>query len=131
MIKVVAENQYYKLHYDSIKNRIYYAVLGFWSSVAVVPNYLIDMDKALKCTLPDFTFLVDVSKATAHPIDVQDIRKKAQAMVKQAGFFKMATIVPSNVFVSFQIETMFKGNKIISEKFRSIEVADRWLDEPK
>jgi len=128
-METIANNKFYEIYYNKEKNRIIYLVKNFWSKLSDVPNYLKDMQIALKKCAPNFTFIADVSTAKTHPKEIQDLRAKAQQMVRDAGVFHLATVVSNNVFADYQIKQMYSSNKMKQLYFKSIEDAEAWLDQ--
>ena len=126
----IAENEYYELAFDAIKNRVLWTMKGFWDSMDVVPDFYRDWDKVMKSIKSGFTVLADLSEVKTWPDDVYEANMKVQEKLMRKGCKKVAVIIQS-VIVKFQIKqaTELAGMLEIIRMSEGPEDAIVWLEE--
>ena len=127
-MKLVAKTPLYEISYDSVKNRTYLKIIGFWRNPEVVPNYLSDFAKMIKMTRRNFTILVDTTQMPVHPKEVQQIHETAQRMSVNAGVARVAHILSESAIAEFMIDKMASNSRMPQDKFRNGTDAEAWLD---
>ena len=78
-------HEYYELHYDDSKNRIYFNCMGDWTSRAVAPDFLTDWQSVMANCRPGWTLLGDLTKVGQFSEDAD----------------LMASIIIATCFISF------------------------------
>lgn len=126
----IAENEYYELAFDAIKNRVLWTMKGFWDSMDVVPDFYRDWDEVMKSIKSGFTVLADLSEVRTWPNDVYEANMKVQEKLMRKGCKKVAVIIQS-VIVKFQIKqaTELAGMLEIIRMSEDPEDAIVWLEE--
>lgn len=124
---VVAQNQCYELLYDSIKNRIYFIIKGFWKNKEAVPHYLNDMQKALKLVRPGFSLLSDLRTMITHPQRLCNLHIEAQTMLREAGLGRVASVEPVDRIATLQLKEIMSKSQLPLRRFTSCKEAEVWL----
>jgi hypothetical protein len=124
----IADNALYSIVYSGDKNRFYLTLRGFWRSPESTPNYLKDWEHAIKLAQPGFTILADVREAKTFPQDVIPLHEEAQRKLIQAGLKQTAEVVAENIFMEIQTAMFSKKTQMPSNKCKSIEEAESFLD---
>lgn len=124
---VVAYNESYELLYDSVKNRIYFIIKGFWKNKEAVPNYLKDMQEALKLAKPGFSLLSDLRTMITHPQRLCNLHVEAQTLLKSAGLVKVASVEPVDHIATLQLKEIMSKSKLPLRRFTSCKEAEEWL----
>jgi len=128
-MKVIAENEYYSIIVDEIKNRVYLTIVGFWEDMDVVPNFISDMTKASQSVSRGFTVLVDITQMKPPPKKVGEMHMKAQGIFLGAGLVKTAELLPANVIAKMAVDRYSRESGMQKGSFSSREEAEKWLDE--
>lgn len=128
MIKTIHEDKYYVISVDTLKNRAYLKVSGFWPSPDIAPHYLKDWEKACTYLKSGFTLLTDVREAKTYAIAVQKLHEEAQKFVTTKGISHVAEIHNKNAFVNFQAGNMAKSSGMPMNIFFTEEEAEAYLD---
>lgn len=128
-METIAKNKFYEIHYDELKNRIYYKVVGFWENTEVVPSYKEDIQSVRNYVRPNYTMLVDTRKLEVHPTDVENLRVWAQNEAVKMGMYRAAQIVTEDFISGLQFDNMIEKAKFLAGKFTTFEEAEQWLDE--
>ena len=92
-MNVIAENDYYKLAYDESKNRVLWRMIGFWKSLAVVPDFDKDWDRAQSLAKPGFTIYADLSKLEIMPPEVEKAQEERQKKLIHEGCRRVACLI--------------------------------------
>lgn len=124
---VVAQNQYYELLYDSMKNRIYFIIKGFWKNKEAVPHYIKDMQKALKLAQPGFSLLSDLRTMITHPQRLCTLHIEAQTLLREAGLVKVASVEPVDRIATLQLKEIMTKSQLPLRCFRTCQEAEAWL----
>ncbi|HEY9007844.1 MAG TPA: hypothetical protein VIM75_17010 [Ohtaekwangia sp.] len=124
----ISETKYYTLFASTEKNRAYLKIIGFWRSPEQVPNYLADWKATLSKLKSGFTLLTDASEMKTHPKDVVKLHEQAQAMVLKHGVKKVAEVLRDDI-AEMQLNAVAKATLFPKQNFRSVEDAEKWLDE--
>jgi hypothetical protein len=93
----VAFNNYYELSYDAAKNWVHWKMKGFWSSMAVVPDFEKDWNMIQSKVKPGFKILADISTFKVMEDDVKTAQDRRQEKLMQAGCKKLASVVANTV----------------------------------
>ena len=125
----IAQNARYELRYNPTKNRLYLRIIGFWPTVAAVPEYLADWKEALALTKPGFTLVTDAREMVIHPAEVRVLHEEAQKMITAAGSLHTAEIVKAANVSELQLDLLSKETGMPRSKFTAPDVAEAWLDE--
>lgn len=128
-MEAFAVNKFYEIHYNKDSNRVYLKIKGFWHSPKDVPQYIEHWEKISQMMDNNFTILLDSRDAVTHPKEVQALRQKAQEVAVNNGLLQAAEVVSRNIIAEFQSDTMSKRTKYPKGKFKTIEKAEKWLDE--
>ncbi|TXK33733.1 hypothetical protein FVR03_18920 [Pontibacter qinzhouensis] len=126
---VIAENACYDLSYDSLKNRVYLTIRGFWKSQEAVPHYISDLQKALKLALPGFTILTDMQQMVTHPQAMNMVHVEAHQLVLEMQVASIAHIIPSDKIAKLQVSSIASQTGIPVHNFNSQQEAEIWLDQ--
>ncbi|RDV14374.1 hypothetical protein DXT99_14715 [Pontibacter diazotrophicus] len=124
---VVAQNQCYELLYDSVKNRIYFIVKGFWKNKEAVPHYLKDIEKALKLAKPGFSLLSDLRTMITHPQRLCSMHIEAQTLLRKAGLNRVASVEPLDRIATLQLKEIMAKSELPLKRFTSCQEAETWL----
>ncbi len=127
-ITTVAHNASYELLYSYTKNRIYLSIKGFWKSPESVPNYLQDIEKALKLSTPGFTLLTDLRTMLTHPPRLNMMHIQAQNLIQAARLGKAVRVIPSDRIATLQVEEISNKSLMPSKNFTSLQEAENWLN---
>ena len=124
-MKTIANNKFYTLEVDPIKNRAFLKINGFWK-LNDVPNYLDDWDKTISFLRKGFTLLTDAREMAIHPSEVRAIHEKAQNKIIEAGVKKVAELQKAKV-AEMQLDGVSKDTKMPKMNFNEKEKALEWL----
>lgn len=69
----IATNSYYDISYETLKNRFYLNIKGFWPNKDVVKNYVADWQEAFRLSKPRFTLITDITAAKTHPKEIMEL----------------------------------------------------------
>lgn len=125
----VAKTERYSLVVDTVKNRIYVTMTGFWKSPAEVPNFLKDWDTALSKVKKGFTVLTDHAQRTPPTPEVKEMFIEIQKRIMTAGLRKTAELLNKNAIVSLSIDAVAKKSGMLKADFFDGAEAEAWLDE--
>ncbi|WP_162054056.1 hypothetical protein [Pontibacter pamirensis] len=128
---VVAQNQCYELLYDSVKNRIYFIIKGFWKNKEAVPHYLDDIQKALKLAKPGFNLLSDLRTMITHPQRLCRLHIEAQTLLRKAGLVRVASVEPVDRIATLQLKEIMSESQLPLRCFTSCKEAEAWLSNEK
>ena len=124
----IADTKHYTLHVSPEKNRAYLKIAGFWRNAEAVPNYLDDWKKTLSKVKKGFTLLTDASEMKTHPQDVRKLHEQAQALVLAMDVKKVAEIIKDDI-TEMQLDAVAKTTRFPKKNFKTVEEAEKWLDE--
>ena len=124
----IAETDYYSIHIDRLKNRMFLAYKGAWTKPEQVPDFLKDHANAIGHLSPGFTVLVDVRGMES--MVLTDYVEKAQKDAMEKGIGKAARVYDRPTFIQIQAESIHRKTGINSKAFESMADAEAWLDEP-
>jgi hypothetical protein len=124
----IAKTNFYTMEVDTVKNRLYLKIIGFWSDPSLVPNYLADIKKAAQALTIGFTVLTDLTEMKTAPQEVGELHARAQKILVNFGLKKTAEIVPGSVILKMQVKKFGKISEIQKEQFHSAEEAEAWLE---
>ncbi|MCA1960929.1 MAG: hypothetical protein LDL33_09035 [Desulfomonile sp.] len=127
-MREIASTDFYSIHVDMAKNRLFITYKGAWMKPAQVPNFVKDHADAIKLLSPGFTALVDVRQMEA--MLLSDFIRQAQSDAIQAGIKKAARIYDKPTFIQIQAEHIHKKTGLNSKAFDDVAAAEAWLDEP-
>ncbi|MCJ8163755.1 hypothetical protein MKJ04_02810 [Pontibacter sp. E15-1] len=125
---IVAHNPRYELLYDYSTNRVYLTVKGFWKNPEIVPQYLDDVQKALRMAKTGFSLLLDLRTMLTHPLRLSSLHIKARNMMQEAGPGKAAQVFPSDRIATLQVEEISGKTTLEAMTFTSIQKAKAWLN---
>ena len=125
---IISDNKHYRLAISPEKNRAYLTIFGFWRNKEAVPDYLKDWQRAVSSLKRGFTLLTDASQMKTHPRDVQKLHEEAQAIVLKGGVVKVAEILKDDI-TELQLNAVAKATQFPKKNFKTIEDAEKWLDE--
>jgi hypothetical protein len=125
---IISDNKQYKISISPEKNRAYLTIFGFWRNKEAVPDYLKDWQRAVSSLKKGFTLLTDASQMKTHPRDVQKLHEEAQAILLKAGVLKVAEILKDDI-TELQLDAVAKATRFPKKNFKTIEEAEKWLDE--
>jgi hypothetical protein len=125
--ETVAKNNYYEIAIDSVKNRAYIKIIGFWRNPQEAGNYIKDLHRGLRCLQGRFTLLTDLTEMKTHPVEVQSVHLQAQRLLLTKGLLQTAEVYASS-FIQFQTNNLSKQSKMPLKQFTSIEAAENYLD---
>jgi hypothetical protein len=125
---IISDNKHYRLAISPEKNRAYLTIFGFWRNKEAVPNYLKDWQRTVSSLKRGFTLLTDASQMKTHPRDVQKLHEEAQAIVLKGGVVKVAEILKDDI-TELQLNAVAKATQFPKKNFKTIEEAEKWLDE--
>ncbi len=126
-METIAKNNFYEIHYNSKKNRVYYKIKGFWSCDAVT-NYKSDIISVSNFVRPNFTMIVDTTQMEVHPVEIEELRIWAQGQALEYGMLMAAQILSTDFISGLQFDNMTEQSKFMKGKFTNIEQAEEWLD---
>ncbi|SIT89331.1 hypothetical protein [Pontibacter indicus] len=124
----VARNSCYEISYDSVRNRLYFNILGYWKNNDSVPEYLKDWDKALQLVSPGFTLLIDMRTMITHPQQLNTLHEQSQRKMRAAGLGSIANVMPTDRIASLQVADIIKRVDVPVQDFVTCEEAQHWLD---
>ena len=127
----VAQNHCYELLYDSVKNRIYLIIKGFWKNKETVPNYISDMQKVLKLAKPGFSLLSDLRTMITHPQRLCSLHVEAQTLLRESGLVRVARVEPEDRIATLQLKEIMSKSGLPLKRFTSCEEAEAWLSSEK
>ena len=127
-MKTIAQNDYYVIAVDPMKNRAYLTLIGYWKSRAEVPKYLEDWKKAIRELSRGFTVLTDVTRMKAPPPDVVQLHTEAQKVLISGGLNKVAEIVGSDIIAKMAVDRFSKDSGMHKGTFDNWREAEDWLD---
>ncbi len=124
----ITENKCYKISVFPEKNRAYLKIIGYWRNPETVPNYIKDWTKAVSMVKKGFTLVTDATEMKTHPPNVRKLHEQAQTLLKKAGIKKVAELIKDDV-AEMQLDSVAKRTQFPKKSFKSIEEAEKWLDE--
>ena len=127
-MKTIAQNDYYIIAVDPMKNRAYLTLIGYWKSRAEVPKYLEDWKKAIRELSRGFTVLTDVTRMKAPPPDVVQLHTEAQKVLMSGGLKKVAEIVGSDIFAKMAVDRFSRESGMYKGTFDNFREAEDWHD---
>lgn len=127
-MKEIAKTDFYELHFDEAKNRMYLKIIGFWKSDEQVPNYISDVDKVISMTKPGFTRLSDAIEMKAPATSVLALHEKAEKHLLAAGLDRTAVVMPEVVLLDLQLKKFADKTDMKKKEFATLEEAEAWLD---
>jgi len=89
----IARTMYYDIDVDEEINRVYIDFKGDWMKVSDVPNYIMDIELALRHMRPGFTSLSDMVRMKPSSEECYRLITKSAKMLVDAGMRKQALIV--------------------------------------
>ncbi len=123
----IAKNDYYELNVDKEKNRMYLKIIGFWTSKEVVPEYLLDIEKATKSVTRGFTIVSDLRGMNTPPKAIGALHEQAQRYLVLAGLDKTAEIV-SSAILKLATKKYATTSQMAKKEFDNLSDAEKWLD---
>lgn len=126
----VAKTEKYTLAVDTVKNRIYITMKGFWKSPAEVPDFIQDWEKTLAKVKKGFTVLTDHADRTPPTPEVKQMFFEMQKRIMAAGLRKTAELLNKNAIVALSTEMVAKKSGMPKADFTDRAEAEAWLDEP-
>jgi len=123
----IAQNDYYVIAVDQIKNRAYLTLMGYWKSRAEVPRYLEDWRKAIRELSRGFTVLTDVTRFKAPSADVVTLHTEAQKVLMSGGLNKVAEIVGSDIIAKMAVDRFSRESGMQKGTFDNWREAEDWL----
>ena len=127
MKQEIAKNEYYEIYVDTEKNRYYYTLFGYWSSVDLIPDNLEDLKNAISRLKPGFDCLADLRTMKPPPEEVASHHMKAQKLVKDKGLSRIAEVYDQKI-VKFMADRYSRESKANTKTFSSLSEAEEWLD---
>jgi len=127
-MREIASTDFYSIHVDTAKNRLFVTYRGAWTKPTQVPNFLKDHSEAIKELTPGYTALIDFRKMEA--ILLTDFMEKVQIDSIQTGIRKAARIYDRPTFIQIQADHIGKKTGLNARAFESIAEAEAWLEEP-
>lgn len=125
----IAKTDKYILAVDAAKNRIYYAMIGFWQKESDVPNYLQDWEKALAKVKTGFTVLTDITRCKTPQPSLKPMFEKMQKRLGEAGLKKTAELYPEDALIELSLAGIAKRSGMKKGNFKERQKAEAWLDE--
>ncbi|MCA1960931.1 MAG: hypothetical protein LDL33_09045 [Desulfomonile sp.] len=127
-MKEIASTDFYSIHVDKAKNRLFVTYRGTWTKPTQVPDFLRDHAEAINQLTPGYTALIDFRAMDA--ILLTDFIEKAQLDAVQSGIRKAARIYDRPTFIQIQTDHIRKKTGLNARAFESVAEAEAWLDEP-
>ncbi len=124
----IAKIDKYSIEVNKPKNRVYLKLQGFWRSVADVPNYFSDWQRATEELTPGFTILTDAREMKTPSQEVARLHQRTQAMLVEAGLGKTAELVPVGTIEHFALKRYAKESGMKKGSFEDRTEAEAWLD---
>lgn len=124
------EHKHYSLNVNTIKNRVYFKLMGDIPSVDTIPNFETDWNKVLDemGLMKGFTILGDLREVKPMPQEVQNLQTKVQTTIMQKGCRKVAQVAAMATVVEVNKFSEKSGLKEILRGFSLVNSAERWLD---
>ena len=131
MKEQLVKNEYYELHIDRDKNRIYTIMRGYWPSLDVVPNLEEDFLTAPRILQPDYTSLIDVREFKVPGQDVINMFINIENENSKNYVRKKAARVVTQPLEKLAADRVGKesGVKEHTAFFNTVDDAEAWLDE--
>jgi hypothetical protein len=128
--ETIARNDRYIFEVDQDINRLFLTFIGFYESADVIPDFHMDVLKALDKLRPGFTNLVDTTQFKTPPKDVLALFGRVQQDIMASGISKNAEVV-SSAFVEVNLEEIASRSEFgkVLRQFRSMAEALEWLNE--
>ena len=120
-------NEFYELRANSVKNRLYIKIIGFWQAPNVVPNYLSDIKEMTEHLRSGFSILADLREMRTCPASVVPIHEEGLQITKAAGVEYSAEVI-SDTIANMQMKKMYREHDVNDNKFGTIEEAEAFLD---
>ncbi|WP_375560371.1 hypothetical protein ACE193_22135 [Bernardetia sp. OM2101] len=128
MKAILIDNQYYKLHTDPTKNRIYFSITGSIKDINVIPYFVEDWKKAISEVSTNFTVLSDVRAMGIQSKTVEKLHESIQSYLMQKGISKVAEVIAINDIADLQATHIVQRSGIHTKKFKNVEQAENYLD---
>ncbi len=125
-MKRVTSNDFYEIDVDQAKNRIYFTMRGSWTNPKDMPNWLQDVEAAVKLCSPGFTELIDWTGASS--VLLTDYIAGAQKIAQDGGLRKAARIFDRDTFIKLQMDTLTQKTGFPVKTFFERSEAESWLD---
>ncbi|WP_192821417.1 hypothetical protein [Rufibacter sp. LB8] len=125
----IAQNFFYELAVDPVKNRIYFKVFGSWSKEKDVPLYVEHWKQALALVKPGFSLLSDIREGREYGVGVRALHLRVQKMIVAAGLSQVAEVHTLNEPASEQAIDLAHESNLPLNIFDSLEDAEAWLAE--
>ena len=126
-MQTIAKNEFYEIHYDDNKNRVYFKIIGLWNSPKDVPNYISDIQKTANTVKSGFTLVSDITQMRTPPQEVGELHEQAQQILVRAGLDKTAEVVTSSI-LKMTANQYAKKSNMTKQTFTSKEEAENWLE---
>ncbi|MCK5132595.1 MAG: hypothetical protein KAR40_10650 [Candidatus Sabulitectum sp.] len=130
MGRLIAETGNYAISVDREDSRLYVTLRGFWLDPFMTPDYVEDIRLATESLVSPFTSLVDVREMRTPGHLVRDLHIEAQKVTVAAGLTRSAEVFPKGISKELEFESYSVESKIVRRGFKSIEEAEKWLDQP-
>ena len=127
-MKEIASNNYYSIKVDEGKNRLYFAIIGFWKEPMQVPEYVHDMEKATKLLSKGFTVLSDLTQMKTPAQEIGPLHVKVQQLLVKAGLSKTAELQSESALTKMNVDKVSKTSGMAKGTFTSIMNAEIWLN---
>jgi hypothetical protein len=128
MKNVLIENQYYKIHTDPIKNRVYFSITGSIKDINAIPHFVEDWQKAILEVQTNFTILSDVRAMGIQAKTVAKLHESIQSDLMQKGVSEVAEVISISDIADLQSSHTAQRSGITTKKFKSVEQAEYYLD---
>lgn len=130
MGNLIAKTRNYAISVNKEDSRLYITLKGFWLDPSDVPNYVEHIIQATENLVSPFTSLVDVREMHTPSHLVSDLHIEAQKVTVAAGLARSAEVFPKGISKELAFESYSVESKIVRRGFKSIEEAEKWLDQP-
>jgi hypothetical protein len=125
---LVAKNSYYILEVEQSKNRVYMTLMGQWSSLENVKDYIYDVKKCIEEVHSGFTLLVDVTQYIGISPEIYNIHVESLKLAVEAKLSRIAEVFFNNELLKIVFEGYAKESGAIVMTFKNTLQAEKWLD---
>ena len=122
----VASTDFYRIAVDTEKNRIYQWLKGSWTRKEDVPNFVADMQSAIRMVTGGFTMLVDLTEIKT--VLVYDLWEGVMKLLVAAGISKTGDVYSDQMFTEAGTDMAARKAGFEKKNFRSRQEAEAWLD---
>jgi hypothetical protein len=124
----VASTDFYRLAVDKRKKRVYNTVFGTWGERPDASRFVRDWEEVFNQITAGYTVLTDASEFRLLSAEWAATTIKTRQRLIAAGITKIAEILPENMILKMQFDTISERTDVQTKIFSNHREAEAWLD---